>query len=104
MKQLRIVSSWSESMDAALVHRPDWHDQAACRDEPNGMFFPPEDNRELVMRAKEVCADCPVRAVCLNYALESPEEFGIWGGKTSAERRQMSGHPMWHRYRSRNRD
>ena len=103
MRQLRILTSWSESIDGALIHRPDWHDQAACASEPNGMFFPAEDDLEAVMTAKEVCADCPVRRQCLEYAMESPEEFGIWGGKTSGERRHMSGHPRWHRYRSKRR-
>ena len=42
---------------------------------------PPEINR-----AKAVCAVCPVRATCLEEALLSGEEWGIWGGYTSPER------------------
>lgn len=39
--------------------------------------------------AKAVCADCPARAACLAFALESNEEHGIWGGMTRREREAL---------------
>jgi len=36
--------------------------------------------------AKMICADCPVRVECLQWAF-SHEKHGIWGGYTAEERR-----------------
>jgi WhiB family redox-sensing transcriptional regulator len=39
--------------------------------------------------AKLICAKCPVRRECLDYALAEPEPLmGVWGGLTAHERRQ----------------
>lgn len=38
-------------------------------------------------RAKAVCARCPVRPQCLDYALIA-NEAGVWGGMSEDERRQ----------------
>jgi len=35
-----------------------------------------------------LCAVCPAREECLSHALQY-EEFGVWGGTTAKERRQM---------------
>lgn len=40
-------------------------------------------------RAKRVCAECPVRAACLDHALTYNEQHGIWGGKTPRERQEL---------------
>ena len=39
--------------------------------------------------AKRICGECPVRAECLEYALEEDERFGIWGGMSERERRKL---------------
>jgi WhiB family transcriptional regulator, redox-sensing transcriptional regulator len=39
-----------------------------------------EDPADLE-RAKELCADCPIRAECLAAALERGEPWGVWGGQ-----------------------
>jgi hypothetical protein len=50
-------------------------------------FFPEDrDFKKKTRAALELCARCPVRAQCLRQAEETPERFGIWGGKTAAER------------------
>lgn len=38
--------------------------------------------------AKQICATCPVKDECLQYALRH-ESFGIWGGKTERERKRI---------------
>ena len=42
--------------------------------------------RQAIKVAKSLCAECPIRKDCLEYAVEAQEEWGIWGGLTSRER------------------
>jgi len=55
------------------------------------MFFPEShvSDRSLEVRsAKAVCAECPYKAQCLEWALKY-EDIGIWGGMTQRERIAM---------------
>ncbi|HEX9531028.1 MAG TPA: WhiB family transcriptional regulator [Acidimicrobiales bacterium] len=54
------------------------------------VFYPTSD--EEAEAAKEVCARCPVREACLEFALASRERDGVWGGATERERRRMIRH------------
>lgn len=42
------------------------------------------------MVAKTVCAECPFKMKCAEYAIVANEEHGIWGGLTPTERRTIS--------------
>lgn len=69
-------------------HRPAWWPRAAClgrRDEID--FFPGRGHSTYA--AKRVCAGCPVRVECLEYALETGIHHGIWGGLSERERRRI---------------
>lgn len=66
---------------------PPWMNRALCREAPAGMFFPSDGVG--VDRARKVCADCPVKAPCLEYALEFRIEHGVWGGCSERERRRI---------------
>jgi len=35
--------------------------------------------------AKQLCLDCPVRALCLDGALDRREPWGVWGGELFLE-------------------
>jgi WhiB family redox-sensing transcriptional regulator len=62
-----------------------WVLQAQCVDyDPEGWF--PEGKGDDPRPAKEVCAACPVRTDCLQYALDNGLDEGIWGGMTATER------------------
>ncbi len=80
-----------QSMRSDLV---DWFEQAACKGQ-YGVMFPERENVWLmvkkVMAAKQICAGCPVKAECLEYALNNPHasKIGIWGGTTEKERRAL---------------
>lgn len=50
-----------------------------CQDHDPDLFF--ADSPVEVERAKTLCADCPVKAVCLAAALERREPWGVWGGE-----------------------
>lgn len=57
-----------------------WREQAACRGADPNLFFP---KRGMVPRkAYEVCAGCPVRVECGDYARRVGETRGVWGGRT----------------------
>ncbi|WP_158883151.1 WhiB family transcriptional regulator [Amycolatopsis anabasis] len=74
----------------------DWRHRAACQDEDPELFFPVSDigpGARQVAEAKAVCARCPVRAQCLNYALDNALDHGIFGGTTERERRKLSRAP-----------
>jgi hypothetical protein len=45
-----------------------------------------ETMRQAIKVAKALCAECPIRQQCLEYAVEANEEWGIWGGLTPRER------------------
>jgi WhiB family transcriptional regulator, redox-sensing transcriptional regulator len=66
---------------------PHWRDLAACAQTDPDAFFPEKGGS--VKAAKAVCAVCLVTAPCLEYALERDERFGIYGGKSERERRQI---------------
>lgn len=41
------------------------------------------------MRAKSICQVCPVKSPCHDYAMAIREPYGIWGGLTEVERRNL---------------
>ncbi|MHA6628526.1 WhiB family transcriptional regulator [Pseudonocardia sichuanensis] len=74
-----------------LIH-DDWRQLAACRDEDPELFFPVSEigpGARQADHAKAVCAICPVRARCLDHALDNALDHGIFGGTTEAERRSL---------------
>jgi WhiB family redox-sensing transcriptional regulator len=70
-----------------------WVARAACREMPVEAFFPPQSDKLGRAVALAVCARCPVRRECLDWALEVDEPDGIFGGTVPAQRRQLArGH------------
>lgn len=65
----------------------DWKADAACRDLDTDLFFP--ENDAAAGPALAVCASCPVRAACLDFALRTRQHDGVWGGLTESERRRV---------------
>jgi WhiB family redox-sensing transcriptional regulator len=72
---------------ALMAVRQTWHDRAACLEADADSFFPEKGGSSRP--AKRVCAGCTVRTQCLAYALDNDERFGIWGGMSERERRQL---------------
>jgi WhiB family redox-sensing transcriptional regulator len=64
-----------------------WRDLAACAGTDQRMFFPAQGDANRL--ARQMCASCPVRIPCLDYAVDNHEEFGIWGGTTPRERQAI---------------
>lgn len=63
-----------------------WYLEARCTEVDQELFFP-EPGR-TADNARSVCARCPVRQPCLQFALDNRIDHGIFGGLTPTERRQ----------------
>jgi WhiB family transcriptional regulator, redox-sensing transcriptional regulator len=61
-----------------------WRENAACLDADPEIFFPVAGGNGL--EAKRVCERCPVIEECLEYALDSEIEEGVWGGLSAIQR------------------
>lgn len=73
----------------------EWQTRALCRGNHAHLFFPPntferkEERERRESRAKAICNVCPVQLECRDYALAIREPYGIWGGLTEADRREL---------------
>lgn len=65
----------------------DWRQHASCRGVDPDLFYP--SRGEASTPAKEICGTCPVQDECREYALDNDEKFGIWGGLSEKQRRQL---------------
>jgi hypothetical protein len=78
-----------EHLSASLrTYALPWMRDATCAQVDPDAWFP--EKGESTADAKQVCQGCPVRRVCLEYALEGKERFGVWGGLSERERRKLS--------------
>lgn len=71
----------------------DWRHHALCRDEDPELFFPigtVGPAAAQVNEAKVVCGRCPVTEACLEWAIESGQDSGVWGGASEDERRALT--------------
>lgn len=80
------------SADDRAIGRTDWRHRALCRDEDPELFFPigttgPAERQ--VDEAKAVCRRCAVSSDCLNWALDTRQDSGVWGGLSEDERRAL---------------
>lgn len=66
-----------------------WMDDAACAGFGPDMFFGGRGDNHDISEAKAVCADCPVREACLEYALVNEIHHGVWGGTSERQRRRL---------------
>jgi WhiB family redox-sensing transcriptional regulator len=64
-----------------------WRDRAGCRGTDLEVFFP--GRGEPAEPARRICARCPVRQQCLDYAISHGIVHGIWGGLTERDRRAL---------------
>jgi WhiB family transcriptional regulator, redox-sensing transcriptional regulator len=75
-----------------LTQEDDWRDFAACRDTDPDLFFPVGTTGpaiEQIDSAKQVCNQCEAQVACLEFALASNQDSGVWGGTSEEERRAL---------------
>ena len=69
-----------------------WRDHALCQDTDPELFFPVGTTGHAltsIEHAKRVCRECRVSGDCLDFALETNQDSGIWGGLSEDERRAI---------------
>jgi WhiB family redox-sensing transcriptional regulator len=70
----------------------DWRDLAACRDSEPSLFFPVGTTGpaiDQIEAAIAICSTCQAQEDCLQYALETNQESGVWGGYAEDDRRRL---------------
>jgi|GEM_PF-484609 len=89
-----------ETESAVAISRANWKDYAEClghgeqmQPAASGRGRPGKNgvvrNEAEEYAISEFCSNCPVVSLCLEYALEQKESYGIWGGTTEYERRKL---------------
>jgi WhiB family redox-sensing transcriptional regulator len=77
---------------AIAAERGQWQELSACRSSDPEMFFPVGTTGQAldnIERAKLICTTCVVQEECLDYALNTNQEAGVWGGYAEDERRRL---------------
>ena len=65
----------------------DWMMSGNCANHPPEVFFPSDGVGVEV--AKKICATCPQKEPCLEYALHNRIDHGVWGGASERQRRRL---------------
>lgn len=77
---------------ALALDNGEWRSLASCRDTDPDLFFPVGTTGaalEQIKASKRICKTCEVRAECLQFALATNQESGVWGGTSEDERRSL---------------
>ena len=88
-KGSRVALTWIRTHD---WDQDAWRNRSLCRDSNPELFFPIGATGvalDQIDAAKEICAVCPVNPECLEFALATNQEAGVWGGTTEEERRKL---------------
>jgi WhiB family transcriptional regulator, redox-sensing transcriptional regulator len=91
--QLQVCSPGPEPTDLSDGSgRFAWRVDAACKYLPTELFFPighgPRAQAQTSV-AKAVCNACSVRSKCLDYAMAANAQYGVFGGMSEEERREV---------------
>lgn len=79
-----------------LVDTPAWFDDPSrgCAAPGEVQFFPPDflEHRRYSFDskpAKKLCRACPFKNECLEWSLQTKQNYGVWGGMDEKQRRQI---------------
>jgi WhiB family redox-sensing transcriptional regulator len=84
-----VALMWNRSVE---WDADDWRKLAACRHTEPDLFFPVGTTGPAIDQidaAKRVCQSCEVTEPCLEFALATNQESGVWGGTSEEERRKL---------------
>jgi WhiB family redox-sensing transcriptional regulator len=89
---VRAVPDFPESIaacdDPLPVTMPEFMALGICATTDPALFFPENGDGKSSRVARAICAQCPVTAECLDWAV-THHEMGVWGGTTEAGRRKI---------------
>jgi WhiB family redox-sensing transcriptional regulator len=102
MRSLRVAASWQQGIPepGQDPNAGAWRFLAACADYDPDLFFPIGGSGPALRqaeRAKAICAKCPVRLECLEWAQATGQTHGVWGGRDEHERQELAKrdlHPL----------
>jgi WhiB family redox-sensing transcriptional regulator len=69
-----------------------WVHRGACVGSEPELFFPIGSSGPALRQvedAKQVCRQCAVADACLQWALQTGQDAGVWGGMSEDERRAL---------------
>jgi WhiB family redox-sensing transcriptional regulator len=84
-----VALTWNRSIE---WDSEDWRTRAACRDTDPDLFFPIGTTGQAIDQieaAKAVCRACDALTECLEFALATNQESGVWGDTSEEERRKL---------------
>jgi WhiB family transcriptional regulator, redox-sensing transcriptional regulator len=84
-----VALMWNRSVE---WDADDWRNLAACRHTEPDLFFPVGTTGpaiDQIESAKHVCTSCDALEPCLEFALATNQESGVWGGTSEEERRKL---------------
>jgi len=86
------VALSSAHLLSLTIESDEWRRVAACRDTDPDLFFPVGTTGpaiEQISTAKAVCSQCEAQVDCLDFAIATNQDSGIWGGTSEEERRLL---------------
>jgi WhiB family redox-sensing transcriptional regulator len=94
VRSLRVAASWQSGIPESGqdAQASQWRFQARCADYDPDLFFPVGSGGPAIrqaLRAKAICAQCPVRLECLDWAIDTGQPHGVWGGLDEHERERL---------------
>jgi WhiB family redox-sensing transcriptional regulator len=84
-----VALTWNRTVE---WDEADWRQAAACRSTEPDLFFPVGTTGlavDQIEAAKRVCRTCEVVDTCLDFALATNQESGVWGATSEEERRKI---------------
>ena len=81
-----------EILSARIFQNPPWMRGAPCKGHTD-LFYPTQHGvgaSRQATAARDICATCPHRVKCLEFAIDNNELHGVWGGTTPQERRVIA--------------
>lgn len=85
------MSHYSGSVPDTYTRPSDWLTKAPCKAEPDAMFA---TSTAGIVAAKDICRSCSVIESCLQWALDTGTDYGVWGGLSEQERRALRRRPV----------
>lgn len=94
MEKFQYVPPASAETDILGVEPGDWRIKGSCSGEDPELFFYPDGEKgaaraKRAEAAKKVCKTCPVINTCLEWSIQTGEQYGVWGGLSEEERTRL---------------